>query len=500
MVFRGVPSEMSETLARVNQPFSVWSRTNDVLLTARDPLGISPLFYARGVNDGLTIGTTVGEILDQLPETRARLNEEAVVAHVAGPYSPEPAHTFYSRINAVRPGTLMRFTSEIADTIRFWEAAKVPQRRGLDLSTAAAELRALLIEVVTDHLSDRPVAISLSSGLESATILTTLVEAGIEVEAITWTPTDVPRSKEARWPQRLARKLGVELTELPMDTDELLPESGIVTRRSTPYFDKFDHMWRVTASTAAELGCEVLYTGFGGEHLFGGPVPAAADLLMGLRPGQLSEHLSNSRRSEAADGLMAQLISPIVRQVIPGLAVRRYRPVAWLHEGRNEMWRQRRRKMIGPGLLPGRAVRVCRLTDGSIPQVSEDLTALGRPHSIEMYHPLLDRRLAEFALSLPSWLLDDRQTDRLVLREAMVSLHREVADLDRDLPGTIARKALRARGSQLLALARNMRAADLGYVDEDVLFEWVASFLRGEHDDVSFWNTLTLEDWLRRWW
>lgn len=501
MVFRGVPSEMADTLARVKQPFSVWSRTNTGLLTARDYLGITPLFYTWGGNDGWTIGTTVGEILDQLPETRRRLDEDSVVAHVAGPAAPDPAHTFYSRIHAVPPGTLMRFTSEKAETLRYWRPAETPARHGLDLQTAAAELRALVIEVVTDHLPDRPVAISLSSGLGSATVLAALVEAGADVEAITWTSTDVPGSDETRWARRMASKLGVELTELPMNTEDLLPESGVFTRRSTPYFDKFDHMWRVTASTAAELGRDVLYTGFGADHLFGGSVLAAADLLMRLRLGQLLDHLSRSRESERADGFLPRLVSPIVGQTIPGLAVPRNRPVAWLHERRKEIWQKRRRQMVGPGLLPGRAMRISRLTDGSIPQLSEDLTARGSPHGIEMYHPLLDRRLLDFALSLPSWLLDDGQADRLVLREAMRGLiPEEVVDLERVLPGVIARKALRARETQLLSLARNMRAADLGYVDEGVFFDHVAAFFREKHDDMSFWNTLTLEDWLRRWW
>lgn len=499
MVFRGVPGEMAETLTRVNQPFSVWSSSNGHLLTARDHLGVAPLFYARGGQLGWTVGTTVGEILDQLPETRTPLDEGSVVAHVAGPVPPVPTRTFYSRINAVPPATLIRFSSETADIRRYWRAAEIPPRTGLDLETAAGELRSLLIEVITDHLPDGPVAVALDSGLDSAAVLVALKEAGAEVEAIAWKPTEAG-TKGRRWETRLTQKLGVELTELPMGPDDLLPESGVVTRRSTPYFDRFDHMWRVTASTTAELGCDVLYTGLGGNHLFGGSIPSAPDLLMKLRLGQLSESLSQIRQSDTNGSLLAGVVSPIVGQVLPGLAVRRRRPLPWLHEKRREAWHERSRQMIGPGLLPGRAMRIARLTDGSIPQRAEDLTALSRPHGIEMYHPLLDRRLVEYTLSLPSWLLHGGDTDRLALRQAMSGLLPEEVDASDLQLEAIARRAMRVRGTQLLALARNMRAADLGYVDETAVFECVASFLRGEHDDTTFWNTLTLEDWLRRWW
>ena len=124
-----------------------------------------------------------------------------------------------------------------------------------------------------------------------------------------------------------------------------------------------------------------------------------------------------------------------------------------------------------------------------------------QPQGVEPSHPLLDRRLVEFALSLPSWILDDGKVNKLVLRHAMKDiLPDEVVELEKISAGPIARRAIRARADILLTLTRDMRAADLGFVSEPVLAESVAGFMRGEHDDMSFWNTLTLEDWLRRWW
>lgn len=61
-----------------------------MLVAARDHLGVAPLFNTRGRDEDWTIGTTVGEILDQQPQTRTRLDEDSVVAHVAGPAAPDP--------------------------------------------------------------------------------------------------------------------------------------------------------------------------------------------------------------------------------------------------------------------------------------------------------------------------------------------------------------------------------------------------------------------------
>ena len=173
----------------------------------------------------------------------------------------------------------------------------------------------------------------------------------------------------------------------------------------------------------------------------------------------------------------------------------------WLHPDYHDLWLERQVEALGPGLRPGRADRLSALTDGLISQLSEEMTAQMEPHGVELSHPLLDRRIVEFALSLPSWMLDDGNLNKLVLRHAMRDiLPDEVVELEKIPAGPIARRAIRARADTLLALTRDMRAADLGIVSEPVLAENVAGFMQGEHDDMTFWNTLTLEDWLRRWW
>ncbi len=51
-----------------------------------------------------------------------------------------------------------------------------------------------------------------------------------------------------------------------------------------------------------------------------------------------------------------------------------------------------------------------------------------------------------------------------------------------------------------MELTHNMKAADLEIIDEASLQADVHSFMLGEHTNMAFWNVLTLEDWLRRWW
>jgi hypothetical protein len=71
---------------------------------------------------------------------------------------------------------------------------------------------------------------------------------------------------------------------------------------------------------------------------------------------------------------------------------------------------------------------------------------------------------------------------------------------DKILPTPIMHRGLREREqSKVLHLMTDMRSADLGFVDPSKLLQTYQDYLAGKVDTALFWYTLTLEDWLRRW-
>ena len=497
------PDEARLLFGKATKPFSVVAQVDDSWVVATDHLGMEPLFYARSGSNKWVVAETVEEILRAPPHSETPLDEASIVGHIAGPYAPRPGSTFFAGVHAVIPGTLVRLTPEGSEETSYWEPLANGVDRSMTLAQAATKLRRLLFEVVPEYLSGTPVAVTLSSGMDSTTVLAALVESKADVLAVAWTSPDIPEADEAAWARLTAAKLGVPLVELAVTTGSLLPEAGIVTHRSTPLFNVFDHMWSAMSQKAAEKSRQVLFTGFSGDHLFGGWVSAAVDSLLELRPIHTARYLfrSRPRYPNLLRALRTELLSPLARQAATGAWARRQSPVPWLHPEYRNLWLERQVETLGPGLRPGRAERLSGLSDGLISQLAEDMTIQTQPYGVELRHPFLDRRLVEFALSLPSWMLNDGNTDKLVLRQAMRGiLPDEVVELENILPGPIARQAIRARADPILALTRDMHAADLGFVSEPVLAQHVAGFMREEHDDMSFWNTLTLEDWLRRFW
>lgn len=502
LLHRATPAEVGARLASLSRPFALRTDTDDGLMLARDHLGIEPMFYTFDGKQGWVAAPTVGEIFDVLAEPTPRLRETSVVAHINGS-APTPGATFFEGIHSVTPGTLLRLGPHGHEQIVYWDPATISQNNRLELADAAVELRELLYEVIEDQALGAPVAATFSAGLDSTAVMMALAETGADVLAVTWTSPEVPGSEEGDSVRRVAANLGIRLVEIPIHAKSLLPESGIITRRSNPIFSIFDHVWRVVCSRVAAEERRSLFTGFSGEHVFGGWIPAAADLFAAMRWTHLRGYLARCRDDYPSlpSAIRSELLSPLFRQLSPGLWARRRGPVPWLEPTLDELWTEHQRNSMGPPGPPARAQRIARLSDGVIPLLAEDLAAQARPHNVRLHHPLLDRRVVEFALSLPSWLLDDGQAGKLVLGEAVGGVvSDDLVDLDDELPVTIAVEAMRAREEELIALTRDMRAADLGFVSEPILANRVRGFMQREHDDMSFWNTLTLEDWLRRWW
>ncbi|MCH8993093.1 MAG: hypothetical protein IIA44_15245, partial [Acidobacteria bacterium] len=169
-----------------------------------------------------TKGETVEEILRTLPDTDVRLDPASIVGHIAGPYAPGGGATFFAGVHTVPPGTLVRLTPEGSEETRYWEPSANGVDRSMTLAQAATELRRLLFEMVPEYLSGTTVAATLSSGMDSTSVLAALVESGADVLAVTWTSPDIPEADEAEWARLTASKLGVPLVELPIAESTLL--------------------------------------------------------------------------------------------------------------------------------------------------------------------------------------------------------------------------------------------------------------------------------------
>lgn len=157
-----------ESFSRLNGMFglALWDRHNRELILARDPFGIKPLYYAD--REGcLTFGSEIKAILAG-PEIPRQVDLEALDQFLAFSFVPSP-HTLFKGIKKIPPGYAMRVTSSGVKLHRFYQPEIVAKDMG-----SAEWLDALQYQIEAavkrQMISDVPVGVMLSGGIDSATV------------------------------------------------------------------------------------------------------------------------------------------------------------------------------------------------------------------------------------------------------------------------------------------------------------------------------------------
>jgi asparagine synthase (glutamine-hydrolysing) len=246
--------------------FAIWDAVERRLFLARDPFGIKPLYY---VDDGSTLrfasqvgALRAGGAIDAMPDPAGR------AGFLLWGFVPEP-FTLFRAIRALPAGTSLLIDRRGAAAPRKFfdlaaEYAAAGDRRG-----SLEELGAALERSVARHLvSDVPVSVFLSAGIDSSAIATLATRAASDLRCITLgfeeyrgRPAD-----ETRLASELAAKLGarhsIDWIGRPAFYDEL---PDVMAAMDQPSIDGVNTYF--VARAAARQGLKVALSGLGGDEL-----------------------------------------------------------------------------------------------------------------------------------------------------------------------------------------------------------------------------------------
>lgn len=146
--------------------FAIWDNLDKTLFIARDPIGIKPLYYFY--NEGKFIFSSEIKAILEYPIKRV-LNIEAMNCYLRTQYTPAP-HTMFKDINKLEPCHTIFLSGENI------KIEKYTQYSSKDFSNKNfSDPKSLEIEinkaVERQLVSDRPLGIYLSGGIDSTTIL-----------------------------------------------------------------------------------------------------------------------------------------------------------------------------------------------------------------------------------------------------------------------------------------------------------------------------------------
>jgi asparagine synthase (glutamine-hydrolysing) len=505
--------------------FAVWDTAEHSLFAARDHLGIKPFYYHhRG--DSLYFASEPKAILDAVPRTR-QADLRGLPQYLSFLWIPGSA-TMFDGIRKLEPGMFLTFAGSSLHIESYWDPLQNARLAPSNPMDRIELFRGIFNDAVQSQLvSDVPLGLLLSGGLDSTAILASMSEAGRSAQAFTATYSrdsragdlfddDLPHARTA------AARFHADLRESLLEHNVIEALPRVTWHLDEPLADPTT-ITNEALTRAARPSLTVLLTGMGADEILAGyprfpaallgeklrcvpsPLFSAAHgmLSMMLRMGvmpiararrwmMLSEQL-HKPFFERYIGFSSYFSETGMREILSGDLVRLIdrESIAGYH--RAQFDRAEGHSPLGRMLYADLKTFLPNLN-------LENMDKTSMANSVEMRVPFLDHRLVEFAFTLPdSDKLDGFRT-KVLLRKAFEGripaeiLSRKKTGYSPPIRGWM-RGPLRDLTRDTLLSNRCMQR---GVLNSAAAVTLMNENDRGLRDNsMKLWQLLVLETWFR---
>lgn len=424
--------------------FVLFDRTSEEVVCRRDRFGARPLFFSIK-DDGAFAFSTVPDHLVEMGAVDGDVDLDAAI-HQLQSFTTKDGRTMVRGLRRLYAASQLTVKSGKPSFRRYWRPGQVQCDVPGTFDTWCAGLKQRFEKAVARRLPDRGVvAAQLSSGLDSTGVAMTaarLLKGDDQfIVAFTKQASDAARAKfdgmldETEIARQVAASSNrVAWEPLPSEIATAFAERESTPILSSPLANDFDE---TTAIRAAEVGAEVVLTGWGGDNVityqgFG----AAASLLRQRKWGDLWRIERDARqRGGRPWGAIARAAATAYlpnkwretlfhwRNGKPSYT-RYHRDIAGLSAKR---WRQH--KYCDPRVGDTKQDRIQRLLEPGLAFRLEIMALIGLKHGVRFVHPMFDRELIEYALNCPPEFEYREGRYRAPFREIM---HGVVPDICRE--------------------------------------------------------------------
>jgi asparagine synthase (glutamine-hydrolysing) len=252
--------------------FALWDAHQHRLFIARDPMGIKPLYYHQ--SDRHFLFASELRTLLKTGLIQRNLSQTALLNYLAfgSVYEPD---TLIEGVHALSPGHSLTWERGTVTTRQYWDLTfEASGTREVGSSTADHALQenrvhALLDESVRMQLvSDVPVGVFLSGGIDSSSLVAILSRRGVQPSTFSIVFREAAYS-EAEHSRAVASLFKTDHHELTVtQQDALVTIADALRAMDQPTIDGVNTYFVSQRTRAA--GIKVALSGLGGDEIFGG--------------------------------------------------------------------------------------------------------------------------------------------------------------------------------------------------------------------------------------
>jgi asparagine synthase (glutamine-hydrolysing) len=495
---------------------ALWDRSEKRLTIARDWIGQKSVYWTR-CRFGWAFASEIKALL-VLPGVERRMDLTALSHYMSLRYLPGE-HTFFEGIHKLPAAHALEVTRSGARPTRLWTPRYEPKAAG-DEAALLDELDSLLCKVVGEHLmSDVPLGAFLSGGIDSSLMVAYAARAAKEPLRTFSVGVDDESQSELPWARIVAERYETRHTETIQNPDLASLTPRMISALEEPVDPFACGVYAVSRAAAKHV--KVAIGGDGGDELFAG-----YDRYKGQELAEIYSHVPRVLRHK--------VLRPVIRSFPDSFGYNSFASkLRWLDEtadfdgferyahsaailrfthARKQAllthcaWERigsaASERLLEQYFQDGSASTfvdrmlhadcMTRLADHQLPITDK----MAMAHSLELRSPFLDRRVAEFAMRIPTQLkMKKRRIKYVTRRLAERYLPHEL--VYRRKQGFGFPLALWLRGSLRPLLRRAIeesRLAEAGVFRADEMMRLAEEHWSGENDhNYRLWMLFNLE-------
>ena len=409
---------------------ALWDGQKQILLLARDPLGIKPLYYYADQQQFIFASEVRALLATGL--IARKLSQKGIDSYLANG-SVEAPVTIIDDIKQLLPGHYLQVTANESGAIELRDVEfSIPNSQKFvgTRDEAVARLRSELEESVRRHLvSDVPLGVFLSGGMDSSALVALMSRVTDQRPKTFSIVFDEKAYTEAPFSRAVAERFNTDHSEIRLSEDrmfELLPSA--IAAMDEPTMDGINTF--IVSRAVKRAGITVAISGLGGDELFAGypsfrrvlrfnamsaaskrVLRAAAGVGKFAFNGSVQRHkfwqlVSSEGRPEDVYGISRQLFSTNAVTQMTARDVCDQSSNGHRHDRDivNEISRLELRGYMTNTLL-------------------RDTDAMSMAHSLEVRVPFVDVKIVNFVLSLPGeWKINGGVRPKPLLADVMRDL------------------------------------------------------------------------------
>jgi len=497
--------------------FAIWDLKDQSLFLARDRVGKKPLFYTLTPDGEFVFGSEIKVLLSH-DSTKREVDQGALDAYLTFGYVPEELCIFKG-IEKLAPGHFLIFKDGKVHTEKYWDFEFFEETLVESEDEIADDLLSRLREAVRVRLlSEVPLGAFLSGGVDSSAVvglMSQIMDQPVKTFSIGFNEDSFDELKYARM---ASRHFKTEHHEFVVSSDFVDIVDDLVWHFDEPFADS-SALPTFMVSKLARQYVTVVLSGDGGDELFGGYTRYVTDRGRSglerlpqtirqklLRP--LSEALPHGAHGKNyLFNISLDAAGRYIDSISHFNGPRKRR--LYSNETRNKMNGSFERgeklyREIASSVTTDDAIDNLLYLDSKTYLPSDILTKVDRmsmANSLEARCPLLDHRLIEYVMRIPSAMKLNGRKTKYIFKKALSTivpsdiLHREKQGFGVPINEWINLQLKDRIQSDL----SDQRSISRGYFDPKYVNLLLDEHRRGRRDHShALWTLWMLELWHRR--